>query len=152
MNILTVVCRRHLSSSRLSCQHLLDMVDQWLQWSGMRAKVCKCHSLAIQSCTGKLVNPELKLAGEPILFIGSRSIKFLGMRIQVPYDVTACLPSSNIQVGYTNCNGVYTMIFTTGMDHHIRFYSEGIARFTLCMGQFALTENAIKRGRHSLPT
>ena len=40
----TAVCRRHLSSSRLSCQHLLDMVDQWLQWSGMRAKVCKLQS------------------------------------------------------------------------------------------------------------
>ena len=54
----------------------------------MRTKVCKCHSLAIQSSTGKLVNPDLELAGGPILFIGSRSIKFLGMRIQLPYDVT----------------------------------------------------------------
>ena len=44
------------------------------------------------------------------------------------------------------------MIFTTRMDHHIRFFSEGVARFTLCMGQFALTESAIKRGRHSLLT
>ena len=70
----------------------------------------------------------------------------------MPYDVTVCLPTSNIQVGYTNCKGVYTMIVTTRMDHYIRFFSEGIARFTLCMGQFALTESAIKRGRHSLPT
>ena len=78
----------YIADSPAACQHLLDMVDQRLQWSGMRAKVFKCHSLEIQGSTGKLGNPELELAGGPILFIGSRSIEFLGMRIQVPYDVT----------------------------------------------------------------
>ena len=39
-----------LADSPATCQHLLDMVHQWLQWSGMRAKV----------------NPDLELAGEPI--------------------------------------------------------------------------------------
>ena len=78
-----------LADSPAAAQHLLGVVNQWLQWSGMRAKVCKCHSLALQGSTGKLINPDLKLAGEPIPFIGNGSIKFLGMRIQVPHDVTA---------------------------------------------------------------
>ena len=38
-------------------------------------KVCKCHIFAIQSSTGKLVNPDLELAGESISFKGSWYIK-----------------------------------------------------------------------------
>ena len=72
------------ANSPAACQHLLDMVDSWLQWSGMRAKVPKCHCLALQSSTGKLLDPHLSIQNQTIPFIGSGSIKFLGMTIQVP--------------------------------------------------------------------
>ena len=34
-----------LANSPASCQYLLNIVDDWLQWSGMQAKAAKCHSL-----------------------------------------------------------------------------------------------------------
>ena len=77
-----------LADSPAACQHLLEIVEQWLHWSGMRAKVCKCHSLALQGCTGKLVDPQLMIDGETIPFIGNNSIQFLGLEIQVPHDTT----------------------------------------------------------------
>ena len=40
-----------------SCQNLLNGVERWLQWTGMKAKVPKCHSLAIQSSSGKTYDP-----------------------------------------------------------------------------------------------
>ena len=67
-----------------SCQHLLKTVEQWLQWTGMRAKVPKCHSFAIQSSTGKIADPRLTLSGQQIPSIGNESIKFLGLTIEVP--------------------------------------------------------------------
>ena len=51
--------------------------------------------------TSKVWGGREGLAGEPISFIGGGSIKFLGMRIQVPNDVTApeggthCQPRSD---------------------------------------------------------
>ena len=44
----------------------------------------KCHCLALQSSTGKLLDPHLSIQNQTIPFIGSGSIKFLGMTIQVP--------------------------------------------------------------------
>ena len=76
------------ANSPAAGQHLLDMVDRWLQWSGMRAKVPKCHCLALQGSTGKLYDPHLSIASQSIPFIGSNSIRFLGMTIQVPADLS----------------------------------------------------------------
>ena len=36
-----------VANSPSACQYLLNATNQWLLWSGMRAKVPKCHSLAI---------------------------------------------------------------------------------------------------------
>ena len=69
-----------------SCQELLRQVEQWLHWSGMRAKVPKCYSLGIQSSTGRLFDPCLTLHNQHIPFISSNPIKFLGFRVQVPMD------------------------------------------------------------------
>ena len=63
-----------------TCQHL-TVVERWLQWSGMRAKVPQCHSLATHSSTGKLIDPCLTP------FIGHDSIKFLGLTIEIPQNV-----------------------------------------------------------------
>ena len=69
-----------------ACQELLNQVDLWLQWSGMKAKVPKCFALGIRSSTGKPCDPGLMLDNQEVPFIGSRSIKFLGYRIQIPMD------------------------------------------------------------------
>ena len=76
------------ANSPAAGQHLLDMVDKWLQWSGMRAKVPKCHCLALQGSTGKLYDPHLSITNPTILLIGSNTIKFLGMSIKVSADLS----------------------------------------------------------------
>lgn len=43
-----------------SCQKLLQHVERWLDWAGMRAKVPKCHSLAIHATSGKTYDPSAK--------------------------------------------------------------------------------------------
>ena len=52
----------------------------------MKAKVPKCHSFALHSSTAKAYNPNLSLCGQPIHFIGTQGIKFLGTTVQVPSD------------------------------------------------------------------
>ena len=36
-----------------SCQRMLEKVESWLQWTGMGAKVPKCHCLTIKASSGK---------------------------------------------------------------------------------------------------
>ena len=36
-----------ISSTPAGCQHLLDMVQRWLEWAQLKAKVPKCHSMVI---------------------------------------------------------------------------------------------------------
>ena len=69
-----------------SCQTLLEHMERWLQWTGMKARVPKCHSLAIQATTGKAYDPKLVLQGASVPFIWGKPIKFLGAYIQVPPD------------------------------------------------------------------
>ena len=54
----------------------------------MRAKVPKCHFLALQGSTGKLYDPHLSITNQTMPLIGSNSIKFLGMTIKVPADLS----------------------------------------------------------------
>ena len=67
-----------------NCQHLLSRVEQWLQWTGMVAKVPKCFTLSIQSSTAKRADPHLHLQGQAIPFITDKSIMLLGGPISVP--------------------------------------------------------------------
>ena len=67
-----------------SGQHLLTQVGKWLDWTGMRAKIPKCYSLAIQASTAKRFDPNLQLYGQPIPVVGNKSIKFLGGPISIP--------------------------------------------------------------------
>ena len=64
---------------------VLHLVDRWLRWSGMRAKVPKCHSLALKASSGKLVDPHLYIADKLIPF-ASEPVKFLGRIFEVPHD------------------------------------------------------------------
>ena len=75
-----------ISDGPASCKKLLEGVERWLNWSGMKAKVPKCHSLALQASTAKMYDPRLTLYGQPLHFIGKEAIKFLGVTVQVPLD------------------------------------------------------------------
>lgn len=65
------------------------MVDQWLEWSGMKAKAAKCQSVAIQSSTGCTMDPQLTLSGQKLPFLGNNTIKFLVLPIQIPQNLSA---------------------------------------------------------------
>ena len=74
-----------VADSPASCQHLLQIIDKWLSWSGMKAKIPKCASLAIQASTGKKIDPKLCLHGQQIPY-ADQGVKFLGMRVEIPQD------------------------------------------------------------------
>ena len=38
-----------VSSTPASCQHLLDMVQRWLEWAQLKDKVPKCRSMVLQA-------------------------------------------------------------------------------------------------------
>ena len=76
-----------IGSGPASCQELLQPVERWLQWTGMRAKPAKCHNLGIRASTGKSFDPALTINGQPIPFIRNEAIKFLGRVIQVPPNI-----------------------------------------------------------------
>ena len=44
-----------VSNTPAGCQHLLSMVERWLEWAKLKAKVPKCRSLVIQASTGKRI-------------------------------------------------------------------------------------------------
>lgn len=58
------------------------MIGKWLSWYGMRAKIPKCTTLAIQSSISRKVDSKLLLHGQPIPF-ANQAIKVLGMRSEV---------------------------------------------------------------------
>lgn len=46
-------------------QHLLDMVQQWLEWAHdqLKENLSKCCSMAIQASSEKRVDPDLTVGG-----------------------------------------------------------------------------------------
>ena len=75
-----------ISEGPAGCKKLLEGIERWLNWSGMKAKVPKCHSMVLQASTDKTYDPKLCLYGQPIHFIGNKAIRFLGTTVQVPFD------------------------------------------------------------------
>ena len=73
-----------VSSSPAACQHLLDIVQQWLDWAQLKAKPSKSRALSIKASTGKAGVPNLSIGGEKIPGIGDSHFVFLGMPIHVP--------------------------------------------------------------------
>ena len=73
-----------LANGPASCQELLWRMEGWLDWTGMRAKVPKCFSLAIVASSGKRYNPWLTFSGQDIPFIKDNTIRFLGGPVSVP--------------------------------------------------------------------
>ena len=59
-----------VSSSPAARQHLLDTVQQWLDWAQLKAKPSKSRALSIKASTGKAGVPNLSIGGEKISVIG----------------------------------------------------------------------------------
>ena len=74
-----------IANSPASCQHLLDMMSAWLDWSGMKAKISKCASLGLHASSGKKIDPCLSLHSQQIPY-APHGVKFLGLAIDVPPD------------------------------------------------------------------
>ena len=72
-----------LAHGPAACQALLECTERWLHWSGMKPKVPKCCSLAVEASSGKAYDPQLSLCGERIPFIGNTTFKFLGAPVSV---------------------------------------------------------------------
>ena len=84
MNVLQYADDSLVANGPASCQQILCRMEEWLGWTGMKAKVPKCYSLAIAASSGKRYDPKLHLGGEDIPFIADNTIKFLGGPIRVP--------------------------------------------------------------------
>ena len=68
-----------ISDGPESCKRLLKR-------SGMKAKVPKCHSLALRASRAKTYDPKLHLYDQPIHFIENQTTRFLGETFQIPFD------------------------------------------------------------------
>ena len=81
-----------LSDSPSSGQQQCHLVQKFLYWSKIEAKVVKCSSLAFRSRpSSTFYNPKLKLCGQDISFAGDKSTTFLGLPINL------CLSSCDIK-------------------------------------------------------
>ena len=87
-----------ISNSPAGCQHLLDMVQRWLEWAQLKAKVPKCRSLVIQASTGKRNTVDLSIGEQTIPPAEDNSFKFL-----CPFTGTAMLQGYPSKGAYSRC-------------------------------------------------
>ena len=52
----------------------------------MKAKVNECVAVAIAGQTGRVYDPKLAMAGEPLPFLAGKAVKFLGIPISTRFD------------------------------------------------------------------
>ena len=72
-----------ISNTPAGRQHLLDMVQHWLEWAQLKARVPKCRFMAIQASTGKRISSTLTISGNEIPPAEDGVFKFLGMPVRV---------------------------------------------------------------------
>ena len=65
---------------------MLDVTQRWLDWALMKAKVNECVAVAITGQTGRVYDPKLAMAGEPLPFLADKAVKFLGLPITTRFD------------------------------------------------------------------
>ena len=58
------------------------MVQHWLEWAHLKAKVPKCRSMVVQASTGKRVTSDLSIGGKAIPVVDEDSFKFLGKPVR----------------------------------------------------------------------
>ena len=76
-----------------SCQRMLNVMEEWLTWSGMRAKPSKCQAVALKSRTNadnRVYDPQLVLGSSLIPFLGNTTTNFLGMPLSPTLNTTHC--------------------------------------------------------------
>ena len=72
-----------LADGPSSCKAMLTTTEAWLKWSGMKANVPKCMSLAIRASSGKPYDPKLTLNEEAVPYIGNSTFHFLGAPVSL---------------------------------------------------------------------
>ena len=66
---------------------MLDVTQHWLDWALMKAKVNKCVAVAITGQTGRVYDPKLAMAGEP-LPLSERTKLSNFLVFPLPHDLT----------------------------------------------------------------
>ena len=86
-----------ISNSLKNSQRQCNMVETFLQWTGMQAKVVKYRSLAFRSRPRSMFfDPNLQICGETIPFAGHSDNVFLGLPIDLSLspdrvmDIASC--------------------------------------------------------------
>ena len=73
-----------VSNSEKNCQLQCDVVERFLNWSGIEAKVVKCRSLAFRSRPkSEFYGPMLHICGQQIPFVGEAGAIFLGLPLDL---------------------------------------------------------------------
>ena len=72
-----------LADGPSSCKAMLTTPEAWLKWSGMKANVPKCMSLAIRASSGKPYDPKLTLNEEAVPYISNSTFHFLGAPVSL---------------------------------------------------------------------
>ena len=72
-----------ISNSLAGCQHLLNLVQRWLELSCLKVKVDKCCLMSVQASTGRRVNSGLSLRSEDIPEAPDDGYRFLGMYVRL---------------------------------------------------------------------
>ena len=75
-----------VSNSKENCQTMLDVTQHWLDWALMKAEVNECVAVAITGQTGRVYDPKLAMAGEPLPLLADKAVKFLGLPITTRFD------------------------------------------------------------------
>ena len=70
------------------CQHLLVMVQRWLEGAQLKAKVPKCCSMVLQASSEKRIRTSLTISGDTIPTAEDDTFKFLGMPVRVSSNNT----------------------------------------------------------------
>ena len=65
---------------------MLDVTQHWLDWAVMKAKVNECVAVVITGKTGRVYDPKLAMAGEPLPFLMDKAVKLLGLFIATRLD------------------------------------------------------------------
>ena len=84
-----------------SCQRILNIMEEWLTWSGMQAKPSKCQAVALRSHTNaqnRVYDPQLVLGPSTIPFLDNTTTTFLGMPLSPTLNNDHCREIISIKV------------------------------------------------------
>lgn len=80
---------------------MLKVTEEWLNWSGMRAKPSKCQAVALKSHTNadnRVYSPQLVLGSSLIPFLGNTTTILLGMPLSSTLSTTHCRAITSTKV------------------------------------------------------